>query len=326
MRATFTNKNMFAGSALLLGSTLLLACSGAGTVSPTAIDVRQVASNLTGPFDGSVVKIVKGNYVGCTGHTTTEEWDVAANGEPETSLLNKLSVVFNDNSCEIAITKMVFENQLTFVRTTLENGLGLSVQGNYRDIPSAFGDNVSDDPDMYVNARKDIAGFSNNFTMFIRYSEDVAQVSATKIATYAKVTPTSFDIGSIKAPDYTPPVGLPGLTIMVDALGNVIDVGGSINFNLGLSGNEGEEYVVVNDDFIGSPGVLNDVKNTFLAFGPSNVIAGPPYSTFLVNGLNLGLDGVNISGPGVDRYIIVKHHDTATTIDTYLVITLHFEI
>lgn len=327
MRAmnTTRTRSLLVWGALLAGGSLS-ACSGGQNVV-TADGVATRAGKLSsGPVNGSVLKIIKGTYgSGCIDPTNgsprpfNEVWDLAANGEPETSLTNKLAVVLNNNLCHITITDLIFDTGVTRVTYTSASLLGLAVELNYQTTAVAFQDGVGADPDIFVNANKDIVAFESDFQLTINYSSDPNEVGATKEATYATVTATTVEVGTIAAPDYTPPLGLPGLILQVDASKTIIGVSGSVTFTLGT--HPGESYAV-RTSFLGDENNINDVITTYNAGGTSS-IAGPPYTSFLINATDLNLVGADLSTPQF-RYVIVKHTDSVSNISTYEVIEFQF--
>lgn len=325
MTTTRTRSLLVLGALMVGGS--LSACSGGQNVV-TADGVATRAGKLSsGPINGAVLKIIKGTYgTGCMDPTNgsprafNEVWDLAANGEPETSLTNKLAVVLNNNLCHITITDLIFDTGITRVTYTSASLLGLAVEVNYQTTAVAFQDGVGADPDIFVNANKDIVGFESDFQLTINYSSDPNEVGATKEATYATVTATNVAVGTVAAPDYVPPLGLPGLIIQVDASKTVIGVSGSVTFTLNTAA-PGESYAVRNS-FVGDKSNINDVITAYNAGGTSS-IAGPPYTSFLVNATDLNLVGADLSTPQF-RYVIVKHTDSVLNISTYEVIEFKF--
>lgn len=296
MRAFTAFKKDSVLKGIVFAAIALFGCggeNGAAVVSPKVSIIDKVSHALT----PASVRSIQGVYgAGCLDRSGA--WEIPLNGYSAT--MPTLSVVRDNTACTLSVTGILAGTVTAPVSYAMASSFPLGSAFTASAAPFALGGVGA--TEFYSNFRvQPDLSFAADFTIEMVYSDDAAQVSASKAATFA-VQSGSATASAVPAADYT--LDLVGITIQVDANNIVQSASGNAQLTDGLV--TGDQYVVDMDTLPASP-TFAELDAAYLAGTPQNLGGANP--TIPVSALSIA--GLDLSAPQ-HRNIIVAHTVSGT--------------
>jgi hypothetical protein len=242
---------------------------------------------------------INGSYSTCTDRTGNWSQGVAMGatlGNPE------LSVVMNDDGCELTLTEMV-----TTGNVVIGADPPIVLDTTYELVASEFGMPV----EFYGNARLSAIDYAADFVLTFLYSDDSNFAVAMNTAQVA-LAESSVTAQSVDAPDYTLDIAM--LILMTDVDDAIVSVTGQAGLTVGNV--TGQRYVLLDVDNLGAAD-YDEVEAAFIGGTDLALPASIPAMDFQ------SLVGESLAGVLTEvRTLIISN--TVSGVTSYQVYTITF--